>query len=668
MRALALVPLGLLVLLQPIPAGSQYLFLDTNGDGVHDSNDQLAASGPTSVDIWIVTDRNRDGLPVVCDDAADVAAGMTINSYTIVLHSAGGDVKWGPMDNRLPFSGRPACFASYEDTTEASYYHNGWGYRDLFPPGKYRVATLTVEVMSGAPSLFIEPYMPRRPVLLTQFGTQCMAKDGDNTYKLGYDWFDADGLGPMQAEAGGPYHVQAGRTLRVYAGNSRNAYGQVLAYRWDFGDGATAGTPSAEHVYAEPGDYTLILSAESASETDTDTTTVHVVAAQAPIASFFASPSVGYVGIAISFNGTTSYDPDGDPLTYEWNFGDGYGAAGPSHLSHTYAHAGDFTVQLTVSDGLASDTTMRRMTVEAEAHPPVAVTGGPYAGIVGRTIFFDGSRSSDPDGDRLEYSWTFGDQVSGSGSVAGHAYSQAGIYTVRLTVKDGGLTRSALTNATITESLPARAFADAPVVIGGGAPWTLHIEATSGSFRIEGVDPLLITLSAHGAGPAEEINSAEAAMITEDSDGNQVPELTMTFTAEELALLLGGVERPATVAVTVRGGFFGGGFFTASMQVVVQSPESANAFLPLRISPNPFNPEAVVTFSTSKPGPVRAHLFDVRGRMVRRVLDDPSLPAGRHVLTLEARGQAGMALASGVYFFRLDGPDGVTTKRVAVAK
>ncbi len=235
MRALALVPLGLLVLLQPIPAGSQYLFLDTNGDGVHDSSDQLAASGPTSVDIWIVTDRNRDGLPVVCNDAADVAAGMTINSYTIVLHSAGGDVKWGPMENRLPFTGRPACFASYEDTTESTYYHNGWGYRDLFPPGKYRVATLTVEVMSGTPSLFIEPYMPRRPVLLTQFGTMCMAKDGDNTYKLGYDWFDADGIGRMRAEAGGPYYVQVGRPLRVYAGNSRNPNGQIITYRWDFG-------------------------------------------------------------------------------------------------------------------------------------------------------------------------------------------------------------------------------------------------------------------------------------------------------------------------------------------------------------------------------------------------------------------------------------------------
>jgi PKD repeat protein len=666
MRALALVPLSLLVLLHPIPAGSQYLFLDTNGDGVHDSSDQLAASGPTHVDIWLVTDRNRDGTPVVCDDAADVAAGLTINSYTIVLHSAGGVVKWGPMENRLPFTGRPACFASYEDTTESSYYHNGWGYRDLFPPGKYRLATLTVEVTSGNPSLFIEPFLPRRSVLITQFGTQCMARDGDNTYKLGYDWFDADGIGPMQADAGGPYSVQAGRTLFVNGDGSRNPNGEAITFHWDFGDGATAEGPSAAHVYAEPGDYTLILSGRSASESDADTTTVHVVPARAPIASFFFSPSAGYVGSAINFT-STSYDPDDDPITFSWDFGDGGRDTG-ARAVHAYSQPGEFTVRLTVSDGLAADTATRQVRVSAVAHPPVAVAGGPYAGLVGRTVFFDGTRSSDADGDALQYSWTFGDQQSGSGVVAGHAYSAAGTYNVRLTVTDGGLASSALTSASINESLPARAFGDTPVVIGASAPWTVHVEAAGGSFRVEDVDPWPITLSAHGAGSVDEIGSVEAATVTEDSDGNHVPELTMTFSAEDLALLLGGVERPATVAVTVRGGFFGGGFFTASMQVVVQSPEAANDFLPLRISPNPFNPEAVVTFSTSKPGPVRAHLFDVHGRMVRSVLDERAMPAGRHAVALDARGDAGTVLASGVYFFRLDGPDGVTTKRVAVAK
>ncbi|HEV8129391.1 MAG TPA: hypothetical protein VGQ14_07020, partial [Candidatus Eisenbacteria bacterium] len=98
MRLSTLVPLGLLVVLAAVPAGAQYLFLDTNGDGVHDSNDALAPSGPTNIDIWYVTDKNRDGTPAICD--VDAGVGLTINSYTVVLHSVGGDVQWGPMQNR----------------------------------------------------------------------------------------------------------------------------------------------------------------------------------------------------------------------------------------------------------------------------------------------------------------------------------------------------------------------------------------------------------------------------------------------------------------------------------------------------------------------------------------------------------------------------------------
>jgi hypothetical protein len=44
------------------------------------------------------------------------------------------------------------------------------------------------------------------------------------------------------------------------------------------------------------------------------------------------------------------------------------------------------------------------------------------------------------------------------------------------------------------------------------------------------------------------------------------------------------------------------------------------------------------------------------------------MEAGRHVIPLDARSDDGVVLASGIYFFRLSGPDGVTTQRVAVAK
>jgi len=56
-----------------------------------------------------------------------------------------------------------------------------------------------------------------------------------------------------------------------------------------------------------------------------------------------------FLGNAITFDGTDSFDPNGSPLTYVWQFGDGTTSTG-SAPGHTYLSTGSYSVKLTVLD------------------------------------------------------------------------------------------------------------------------------------------------------------------------------------------------------------------------------------------------------------------------------------------------------------------------------
>lgn len=96
-------------------------------------------------------------------------------------------------------------------------------------------------------------------------------------------------------------------------------------------------------------------------------------------------------------------------------------------------------------------------TVTIGNSPAIADAGGPYEAVAGEEIIFDGSGSSDPDGDSpMTYLWDFGDNTTGNGVNPTHTYADVGIYTVRLTVDDGsGDSDSSVTMAYIS-SVPTK--------------------------------------------------------------------------------------------------------------------------------------------------------------------------------------------------------------------
>ncbi len=73
---------------------------------------------------------------------------------------------------------------------------------------------------------------------------------------------------------------------------------------------------------------------------------------------------------------------------------------------------------------------------ETNSDPIANASKSDRYGFVGESIRFDGTASNDPDGDKLNYSWNFGDLSSGSGNVTNHNYNKEGEYTVILEVED----------------------------------------------------------------------------------------------------------------------------------------------------------------------------------------------------------------------------------------
>jgi len=164
-------------------------------------------------------------------------------------------------------------------------------------------------------------------------------------------------------------------------------------------------------------------------------------------------PYTGTEDVAVTFNGSGSYDPDGDLLTYAWGFGDGSTGTGVNP-THAYTAGGIYTVTLVVNDGrVDSEPSTTTADITEVNDPPVADAGPDQTVLVDEVVIFDGSRSSDIDGYITAYEWDFGDGTSGTGVTTTHAYGTAGTYTVILTVTDnGGLKDTDTAMVTVTEA------------------------------------------------------------------------------------------------------------------------------------------------------------------------------------------------------------------------
>lgn len=159
-------------------------------------------------------------------------------------------------------------------------------------------------------------------------------------------------------------------------------------------------------------------------------------------------------GAVVTLDGSKSSDSDGDTLSFVWKDQSGT-TVGTTATVQVTLTPGTYTFTLTVTDtaGLSSsDSTV--VTVTKPNQPPVANAGANQtigcAGPSGASVKLDGSKSSDPDGDTLNFVWK-----DGTGNVVGNAAIvqltvAAGTHTFTLTVTDSAnLSSTATTQVTV---------------------------------------------------------------------------------------------------------------------------------------------------------------------------------------------------------------------------
>jgi hypothetical protein len=370
-----------------------------------------------------------------------------------------------------------------------------------------------------------------------------------------------------------------------------------------------------------------------------------------------------FVPLNFSAIGTDNGDQVDDILTYSVGPALPPGATfntntGAFSWTPTDTDAGAYPLDFCVSDGSLQDCESITITVTADNNPPVANAGGPYVAGPGTAIQFDGTGSSDPDGDNLTYAWDFGDGgTAGDDPTPSHAYALLGNYLVTLTVTDDGspnLQSSDLGSVQIIASIPASIVAkvgNGGLRIHGGSGQKMGMELATQP--VSNINPSSIRLSTtYPGGAVADIGAQAKGVVIGDIDNDNVADLDVIFSRDDLALLLGHVPNNATVTLVMRAHTtLGAGNLPIEGTIQVKVKDSGPAGVSAFASPNPFNPATSVLYSLRKGGQVSVRIFSLEGRLVKTLVEGPAT-AGNHEVLWDGRDNAGAPVRSGMYFVK----------------
>jgi hypothetical protein len=496
------------------------------------------------------------------------------------------------------------------------------------------------------------------------------------------------------------------------------------------GTGTVVTTITLAPASGDVGSFAASVTATSGSETETEHFTITVNASDTNSPPVVVAPALenGNVGSNLTFTVTAS-DVDGDAITSLTATNmpsgatftpNGTNTSGTFSWTPASGQAGEYDVTFTASNALSGSAT----THIHVNHNPVLTAPATRTVTEGQTLAFTVT-ATDADGDHVTLTASglpTGASVSDQGNNTLNfswqpATGQAGTYTVTFTGTDGnGGTGTATTTITVLAA-GQTGGATATVTLQGivnthSGKTCFSIRPDNNSFDVRNVQLSTITLQFNGQSISPisgsthlqfdcegedtehdstdcnndvarflfdgghphggEDDSCEECGDHEGCDGCEADTcnavgIRTCFSTSALIALFGDTTLPeglsgGTVQFTLQDGTVVTATFSGAHLV-----SHGKGHLNVKARPNPLNPRTVLTFTLSKPGHVDVSLYDLQGRLVRRLVNE-TRAAGPQSVVWDGTNSRSQHVSSGVYFFRIQAPEGREIQRVAVVK
>jgi parallel beta-helix repeat protein len=255
---------------------------------------------------------------------------------------------------------------------------------------------------------------------------------------------------------------------------SHDMDGEIVRWNWDFGDGTSSSLRNPVHSYLHWGSYDVALTVVDDSGEAASFSLVLQVSNRPPTALFDVTPLPLFSGEVASFH-DLSQDPERKLVDWYWEFGDG------SHSSlrdsvHSFAEPGNYTITLTVWDD-AGDWNLTYMELSVQDSSPIADFDCSPEEIYSLMEVSFQDLSLDPNGDIINWTWSFGDGTGSYLSSPNHTYDRPGYYQIKLSVMDDQGFQSNITY--ILDVLNLAPVSNFTWSIDSSSPYTIHLNSTS---------------------------------------------------------------------------------------------------------------------------------------------------------------------------------------------